>query len=194
MTYILEKAICLRSGRPGIFHDEDIGVALPRQDLVIVGISEKPIYGLRHMATLAILESRVYSKLYSASCQSMTEAERLMWVGSLDAELQKWRNSIEVEIRPEEEKIDCPKTALVHVMLMHFEYFNCLVTIHRRSIYHGSWTTNADHNIEHTTPDKSLNPRVFESAEICLRAARAIINLLHYYDAVDGLPGLNLIT
>jgi hypothetical protein len=193
MAYILEKAICLRAGRPGVIHDEDIGVALPQQAVLSAG-SNSSSSGLRNMARLAILEGRVYSKLYSARCQSMPEADRLIWVGRLDAELQQWRNSIAVGIRPEEARIICPKMALIDVMVMHLEYFNCLIAVHRRSIYHGSWTANAQNDIKPTVPDKSLNPRVYESAEICVRAARSVVNLLHHYETVDGLPDLSLIT
>lgn len=188
MAFLLEKGISLRSGRPGVFHDEDIGVPLPMQPGSFAMFPK--------MATLALLESRVYSKLYSARSQTRPDLERLKWVGQLDLELQQWRDSIPIGSRPEENKIICPDEDLIHTIMMHFEYYNCLVTIHRGSVHHGSWLSKGGATTLRTSGDRNINPRVFESASICLGAARNTIKLLKYYEAEgrNDLPNLSLIT
>jgi hypothetical protein len=193
IAFMLEKGISIRSGRPSVFNDDDIGVALPKSNPVANAnlSSENSVLDVFHqMATLALLESRVYSKLYSARSQTKPEIERLKWVGLLDKELQQWRNGLPFEIRPEQ-PMTCHTKHLMHVIMLHFAYYNCLVAIHRGSVHHGSWLKKDDEAAKVSAA--GLNPRVFQSARICLEAARNVIGLLHYYEKSDELPNLGIV-
>lgn len=170
-----------------MFSDDDIGVELPERkrnankDLT----SEDSVLDTFHStATLALLESRVYSKLYSARSHTKSELERLKWVGALDKELQKWREEFPIEVRPEE-PIKCHSKHLMHVVTIHFSYYNCLVAIHRGSIHHGAWVNAKKPEAVRDAKSIGLNPRVFESGAICLKAARQTIGLLRHYDTDD---------
>ena len=180
----LEKGISIRSGRPSVFSDDDIGVELPMKNPRANQDLDKPdsvLDSFRSVATLALLESRVYSKLYSARSHTKTELERLKWVGALDTELAQWRDELPVLIRPES-PIRCHSKHLMHVIMMHFAYYNCLVAIHRGSVHHGSWINTKKPDTVRDAKSLGLNPRVFESGAICLKAARQVIGLLHHYD------------
>lgn len=73
----------------------------------------------------------------------------------------------------------------MHVIMMHFAYYNCLVAIHRGSVHHGSWINTKKPDTVRDAKTLGLNPRVFESGAICLKAARQVIGLLQHYDTGD---------
>jgi hypothetical protein len=180
-----------------VFSDDDIGVELPEknpdanQDL---GGPDSVLHSFRSVATLALLESRVYSKLYSARSHTKSELERLKWVGALDKELQQWKDELPISIRPEH-PIKCHTKHLMHVIMIHFAYYNCLVAIHRGSVHHGSWINPKKPKTVRDAKNLSLNPRVFESSSICLTAARQVIGLLHHYNSNENhdLPKLGVV-
>lgn len=205
----LEKGISIRSGRPSVFSDDDIGVELPPKDPRAnrdLDKADSVLDSFRSVATLALLESRgksrpselllsgqaltiaVYSKLYSARSHTKSELERLKWVGALDTELAQWRDELPVLIRPES-PIRCHSKHLMHVIMMHFAYYNCLVAIHRGSVHHGSWINTKKPETVRDAKSLGLNPRVFESGAICLKAARQVIGLLHHYDTGKTVSG-----
>lgn len=185
IAFGLEKGISIRSGRPSVFADDDIGVELPPKNPNANQNLDSPdsiLDPFRSNATLSLLESRVYSKLYSARSHTKPEIERLKWVGALDTELRQWRDELPILIRPEQ-PIRCHAKHLMAVIMMHFAYYNCLVAIHRGSVHHGSWVSaKKPTDTVRDARSLGLNPRVFESGTICLNAARQIIGLLHHYD------------
>src|SRR5690349_1744058 len=76
IVFGLEKGISLRSGRPSVFSDDDIGVELPPkspEDYKNISTAESYIGNFRNFATLAVLESRVYNKLYSARSHTKSD-------------------------------------------------------------------------------------------------------------------------
>jgi len=145
LVYMVDKAISIQSGRPSVIHDQDIGVALP--DEVEPSPPLAPGGGRIFntfviSAKLAMIQSRVYSELYSPRSQTRTVLQRMSSIGSLDQELQKWRDAIPIEIRPEHE-IDCDQRQLLPAVALHYGYYNCLTAIHRVSIFHGPWTSDS---------------------------------------------------
>jgi Fungal specific transcription factor domain len=175
ITYVLEVGITLRCGRPPAMSDQDIAVALPQT--TSTGFDH-----FRCIATLSLLESRVYSELYSAKAATRSGLERLQSIGRLDAELTRWRDAMPLGYRPESEVV-CLEHELTPVVMMHFSYYNCLGAIHRASIHHGSWTSAPESESSPEDHDsKNLNPRVYISSSICLEAARNVIGLLKHYN------------
>ncbi|KFX86018.1 hypothetical protein V490_09269, partial [Pseudogymnoascus sp. VKM F-3557] len=194
IVFGLEKGISIRSGRPSVFSDDDIGVELPPKTphtYKDLSNSKSVLGGYRCVATIALLESRVYTKLYSARSHTKSDLERLKWVGSLDKELQQWRDELPIEIRPEK-PIKCHPKHLMDVIMIHFAYYNCLVAIHRGSSHHGSWIYSDKPTTVRDAKNIGLSPRVFESSTICLNAARQIIGLLHYYESSEHSDVHNL--
>ena len=194
IVFGLEKGISIRSGRPSVFSDDDIGVELPPKTMhnyKDLSSADSVLGSYRCVATIALLESRVYTKLYSARSHTKSDLERLKWVGSLDRELQQWRDDLPIEIRPEK-PIKCHSKHLMDVIMIHFAYYNCLVAIHRGSSHHGSWIYSDKPTTVRDAKNIGLSPRVFESSTICLAAARHIIGLLHYYENSDHSDVHNL--
>lgn len=176
----MDKSISLRIGHPAVITDNDIGVGLPPE----TNIDERDPSGLkrfnifRYHAQLALLESRIYTELYSIRSRNRSTTDRLRSVGQLDKALQEWLATLPPEIQSSD-VIRCSKEIFVPVVLMHFSYLNCLSTVHRISIHYGA---GQDLELQLELHDRHLSPRVFESQAICLSAARRSIRLLQCLD------------
>ena len=194
IAYLLDKDICLRSGRPPAQDDDDMNVELPSEDppdnvgniplaKEIDGKSTMNLFRL--MCTFAGIQSRVYKQLYSVKASRQSDGELLNTIGDLDAQLEEWKDSIPLDFRPENE-INAAHTPLIlHVVVLHFAYYNCLTTIHRMSVHHGYWTSRlSDYAIQGLNA-RPLNPRVFMSAALCVNAARTSIGLIRYIPQGD---------
>jgi len=134
----------------------------------------------RLMARFAIIESRVYKLLYSTKAAKQSDGELLNTIGELDHELEDWKDSIPIDFRPEHEIKASHTPLILHIVVLHFAYYNCLTTIHRMSIHHGYWTSRLSNYAIQGLNARPLNPRVFSSAALCVSAARASIHLIGY--------------
>jgi hypothetical protein len=184
----MDKSISLRVGHPSVMVDEDIGVALPQERDMrkTTPCGSKRFDIFRCQAELALIESRIYSELYSVRGRSRSDLERLKSVGQLDKELLEWREKLPIEVRPEE-PIICTREQFVPVIMMHLGYLNCMLTIHRVS-NNGSWTNNRARKDWFNPNDGHLNPRIYASHSICLSTARAMIQLLQNLDRMGDSP------
>jgi hypothetical protein len=139
----------------------------------------------RLMCTFALIESKVYKQLYSVKATKQTDGELLNTIGELDKELETWKDSIPLDFRPEHEIKASHTPLILHVVTLHFGYYNCLTTIHRMSVHHGYWTSRLSNFAIQGLNARPLNPRVFMSAQLCVQAARASIHLLKYIPKGD---------
>lgn len=199
IAYLMDKDICLRSGRPPAQDDDDMNVELPSEDppdnvgnIPLATTTPSSDAGgkrtmnlFRLMCTFAQIQSRVYKNLYSVKASRQSDGELLNTIGDLDAALEEWKDSIPLDFRPEHE-INATHTPLIlHVVVLHFAYYNCLTTIHRMSVHHGYWTSRlSDYAIQGLNA-RPLNPRVFMSAALCVNAARTSIGLIRYIPQGD---------
>ena len=189
--YLLDKDICLRSGRPPAQDDDDMNVELPSEDPPD-NIGNIPLADgkgktnlFRFMCTFAIISSKVYKKLYSVSAAKQSDGELLNTIGELDKELEDWKDSIPLDFRPEHEIKASHTPLILHIVVLHFAYYNCLTTIHRMSVHHGYWTSRLSNYAIQGLNARPLNPRVFSSAALCVSAARASIHLIKYIPQGD---------
>ncbi|KAI1079373.1 N-terminal binuclear Zn cluster-containing protein [Whalleya microplaca] len=191
IAYMLDKDLCLRSGRPPAQDDDDMNVELPDADPVD-NIGNIPLADgkgkmnlFRAMAELTVIESQVYRRLYSTKAAKLSDGELLQTIGELDKALETWKDNIPIDFRPEHEIKASHTPLILHVVMLHFSYYNALTTIHRMSIHHGYWTNRlSNYAIQGLNP-RPLNPRVFASAALCASAARASISLLKYIPQGD---------
>ena len=139
----------------------------------------------RLMCTFAVIENKVYKKLYSTKASKQSDAELLKTIGDLDRELEEWKDGIPIDFRPEHEIKASHTPLMLHVVVLHFAYYNCLTTIHRMSIHHGFWTSRLSDLALRGLNAKAINPRVFSSGVLCVQAARASIKLLDYIPQGD---------
>lgn len=185
------RSISLRSGRPPAQDDDDWNVDFPSEDPAD-GIGNVPIPDgsgkvnlFKKFAEFAVINGKVYSRLYSVKATKQTDGELLATISELDQELELWKDSLPHDFQPEHGVSKTQGPLLVHLTLLHLGYYNSLTTIHRRSIHHGYWTGRlAQYAIEGRNV-MPLNHRVFSSAALCVTAARMSIALLNYVPADD---------
>ncbi|ATY60138.1 fungal specific transcription factor domain-containing [Cordyceps militaris] len=191
IAYMLDKDLCLRSGRPPAQDDDDINVELPdaNPDDNIGNIPLADGKGkmnlFRVMCEFAVIESSVYKRLYSIKATKQSDGELLNTIGELDQQLEDWKDRIPIEFRPEHEIKASHTPLILHVVMLHFTYYNCLTTIHRMSVHHGYWTSRLANYAIQGLNARPLNPRVFSSAALSTAAARASISLLKYVPQGD---------
>jgi hypothetical protein len=191
IAYMLDKDICLRSGRPPIQDDDDMNVELPAEfpadNIGNIPLSDgKGTMNLfRLMCTFSIIQSNVYKGLYSVKAAKQTDGELLNTIGELDRELEEWKDGIALEFRPEHDIKASHTPLILQVAVLHLGYYNCLTTIHRMSVHHGYWTSRLSNFAIQGLNARPLNPRVFMSAQLCVQAARASIHLLKYIPKGD---------
>ncbi|KAF4307764.1 hypothetical protein GTA08_BOTSDO03406 [Botryosphaeria dothidea] len=191
IAYMLDRDICLRSGRPPIQDDDDMNVELPSEDPpdnignIPLESGKGKVNLFRLMCTFAVIESKVYKNLYSVKASKQSDGELLSTIGELDRELEEWKDGIPIDFRPEHEIKASHTPLILHVVVLHFAYYNCLTTIHRMSVHHGYWTSRLSNFAIQGLNARPLNPRVFSSAALCVQAARASINLIKYIPQGD---------
>ncbi|KUJ23798.1 uncharacterized protein LY89DRAFT_3279 [Mollisia scopiformis] len=182
--YLLEKACSHNLGRPSVINDDDIAVDLPpKKPGLIQSPTGAKVYDIfQDQVRLAIIGSRIYTELYSASGQTKSEVDRMKILGKLDNHLQRWRDSIPIDIRPEH-PIECSDEQYVSVVMIHFTYLDAVILLHRcpglpDSSRDGKPAGIADHD-----PRSVLNPRIYASQLLCLAAARRTIRLLDTFSS-----------
>ncbi|KAG9233707.1 fungal-specific transcription factor domain-containing protein [Amylocarpus encephaloides] len=189
--YMLDKDICLRSGRPPAQDDDDMNVELPNADPddnignIPLADGKGKVNLFRLMCEFGTIESKVYRQLYSTKAAKQSDGELLNTIGDLDRQLEEWKDSIPIDFRPEHEIKASHTPLILHVVVLHFTYYNCLTTIHRMSIHHGYWTSRLSNYAIQGRNARPLNPRVFSSAALCVSAARASIHLIKYVPQGD---------
>ena len=204
IIYTLDKSTSIRTGRPPSIHDEDIGVLLPADDQYdeentgshIMFTPKQKFYPFRASCDLALIESRVYSELYSARSFTKQPCERLAWVIHLDEELQEWKDSIPIEISPEH-TIQCGYEHQFSIIMLHFAYYNCVTAVHRVGVHHSSWTCQDADLTTESSPTTSLSmaskaaplkDRILSSYALCLSAARSTINTASQFFNLEDDP------
>ncbi|KAJ9634296.1 hypothetical protein H2204_006373 [Knufia peltigerae] len=191
IAYLLDKDSCLRAGRPPAQDDDDMNVELPSEDPpdnignVPLTDGKGKINLFRLMCEFAIISSKVYRQLYSVQASKQSDGELLNTIGELDRELEAWKDSIPLDFRPEHEIKTAHTPLILHIVVLHFSYYNCLTTIHRMSVHHGYWTSRLSEYAIQGLNARPLNPRVFSSAALCVSAARASIHLIKYIPQGD---------
>lgn len=191
IAYMLDKDMCIRSGRPPAQDDDDVNVELPAEDPpdgvgnVPLSEGEAKINLFRLMCEFSLISSKIYKRLYSVAASKQTDGELLNTIGDLDKELEVWKDTIPIDFRPEHEiKVEHP-ALLIHIVILHFQYYNAVTTIHRMSVHHGYWTSRLADFAVSGLNTRMLNPRVFASASLCVSAARASVHLIKYIPQGD---------
>ncbi len=171
--------------------DDDWNVELPSEDPdddvgnvpLVDGKGKCNLFRL--MCTFAVISSKVYKQLYSVKASKQSDGELLNTIGELDRELEHWKDNITLDFRPEHDINALHSPLIIHVVVLHFAYYNCLTTIHRMSVHHGYWTSRLANYAIQGLNVRPLNPRVFSSAALCVSAARASIHLIKYIPQGD---------
>ncbi|MCJ1399994.1 hypothetical protein MMC11_003197 [Xylographa trunciseda] len=177
--YLMEKSISRNLGRPSVINDDDIAVDLPpKKPGLIQSPSGAKVYDVfQDKIMLAIIRSRIYSELYTASSQTKSEVDRMKVLGKLDNHLQRWRDAMPVDIRPEH-PIKCSDEQYVSIVMIHFTYLDAVILLHRLPSHQESFNDGKAKDMKSHNQRPQLNPRVYASQMLCLAAARRSIQLL----------------
>ncbi|KFY44043.1 hypothetical protein V495_03651, partial [Pseudogymnoascus sp. VKM F-4514 (FW-929)] len=163
--YMLDKDICIRFGRPPVQDDDDMNVELPSADPednignIPLADGKGKVNLFRLMCEFSTIVSKVYTQLYSTKASKQSDGELLNTIGELDHALEEWKDSIPIDFRPEHEIKASHTPLILHVVVLHFGYYNCLTTIHRMSIHHGYWTSRLSNFAIQGLNSRPLNPR-----------------------------------
>ncbi|KAH8176426.1 fungal specific transcription factor domain-containing protein [Sarocladium implicatum] len=128
-TYILDKDISMRTGRPFSQDDEEMDVQLPSST------NHEPwsMDGFRHRVGLAVIQGQVYKQLYSIRAEKQTQAERAKAAESLASLLSYWKSGADLE--PEENFTELLGGQLegdmLHKVVLRLTYLHCLSMIDR---------------------------------------------------------------
>ena len=191
IAYLIDKDLSLRSGRPPAQPDDDMNVELPEANPddnignIPLADGKGKMNLFRAMCELTVIESNVYRRLYSTTAMKQSPGELLNSIGELDQQLEDWKDSIPIDFRPEHEIKASHTPLILHIVMLHLNYYNCLTTIHRMSVHHGYWSSRLSNYALQGLNARPLNPRVFMSAALCTAAARASISLLKYIPQGD---------
>jgi hypothetical protein len=183
IAYRLDNDWVIRSGLPLIQDSEDMNIKLPSKNPVdeLRSLTLLDSHGttniFRIMAEFAI-ESKVHKQLCSLKASKQLDKELLAKISELDNKLEEWKERIPVDLQPEYgTKTSLYAPLSLHIIVLHFAYYNCLHTIHRTSIRHSYWTNRSRMAVQEADPEPiPLNPRVFTSTTLCICAARSSIS------------------
>lgn len=141
LIYVLQSNASIRFGLqapaspPGsLFHptnlDDEVGVELPNQEPA-TDTSNTPSASagtglLRHMSTLALIQSRIQRRLCLGSVLWRSHDGMLQALTQLDNELETWKLGLPAELRP----TSTPQVVEPGIVLLHFGYYASTWKIH----------------------------------------------------------------
>jgi hypothetical protein len=212
IIYIVEKDLSIRIGRPSAIDDDDVDFGA----LYEHGGDELPLsfgepedrvdfYPFQSLCSLAIIQSKTFRELYAAKARANTASQRLESISRLDTELQDWKEKFPTQIRPEQ-PLQCKPEDRSQVLMLHFGYYHCLISIHRVNAHHELWAAEGEDVVEDPSatdsprsfikdPEEGASPmqqRANSSYALCLAAAGSILHLsVNYLDV--GMDPRNML-
>ncbi|KAJ5962319.1 hypothetical protein N7501_007260 [Penicillium viridicatum] len=101
ICYLMEKELCLRIGSSPLLAYNHCDLAIPNglhfSQLASLSYPEICFFA---MAQLSVIQGRIYDQLYSPLAHQLPEADILRSIRALDEQLEEWRLSLPVAIRP----------------------------------------------------------------------------------------------
>ncbi|KAJ5227503.1 uncharacterized protein N7469_007509 [Penicillium citrinum] len=128
---------------------------------------------------LTAIKGEIYRQLYSVKGQDKSDADVIATVSDLDSLLQEWTNSVPQGYVPGTLSAEDLVKGDTHLSMcyMHFSYYNCLLTLHRRVVTRATWSMYLDPFCGQSQSFCPDNTRPFMSRELCAKAARATMQL-----------------
>ena len=136
VAYIFDRELCMRLRRPLVMIDADVAVMPPiarePDSLGIVrssdGYSDVNLFQYRH--ALASLQSRVWCHVRNLpNFQDKTKFDAT--VLELNMALDAWKHSPPFTFTPNDLVGRWPKSAILHIVILHFVYFHTLVELNK---------------------------------------------------------------
>ncbi|TAQ88844.1 hypothetical protein B7494_g2839 [Chlorociboria aeruginascens] len=148
IIYILDKDISLRAGHPPAQDDDDMDVELPSRmvsnlPLTMSGVDTISFFDAR--IRLAVIQGRIYKKLYSVKATRQSHVQKLAATRELDIILRNWRSTLSIDFEENEIiELGAPITAaILHIIILRMSYVKCMIILHLPSSLGNNPTINA---------------------------------------------------
>lgn len=135
-AYILDKEMGLNHGLDSIQDDDDIETELPCDIR-----KQADILNLR--AKLAMVESSIRRRLYTAKGLRLTDDDVVKAIIDLDALLEEWRSSLPVDLQPSYEAPAVGSVIAPDVLHLHLAFYRCTLMVHWAARRHRQYKTVA---------------------------------------------------
>ncbi|KAL1982398.1 hypothetical protein VTN96DRAFT_1368 [Rasamsonia emersonii] len=172
VIYTLEKTTCFFSGRTSGLMDSDVGCPIPEIPEAVFGGFDWFLSSAR----FSRLVSRAYDMLFSVSARMRSPDQYFAAIDRVDADLERWRNSIPEGFRPGEpfRPQNCKTASSMLITLRsHFFYYGVVVALCRLTLHVGAG---------------SSSPRLEEAKKRLMHTARHVIENTRYIDAEPYTP------
>ena len=181
-AYIMDKDISLQSRKPPVLHEEDIGLG-PLAHLEEDGIgtvrsldSSMEFNLFKVARDLACIQGHVWTRIHSVAAtvdRRTLEAAQ----AELNPVLATWKNSLPFHFKADDLVGRWPKHAVLHIVILHFRYFQTLVELNREPPM-GDDTDDDMNPLNGNCPiAKSLPSYPHSTSTIAVEAARDALDL-----------------
>ncbi|KAF2493354.1 hypothetical protein BU16DRAFT_528662 [Lophium mytilinum] len=178
VVYSLEKMTTFCAGRGSVFIDADISCPIPYTPTAVFGDFDWFLAFARYGRLL----SRSYNSLFSISVASNPISYFVNTISQLMEELEHWRMSIPISVRPGEQfrahALPGPLSTTV-ALRVHLLYYNHVLALCRASLHI---------NAEASREDSAKSIRHSESKNLLVKASCAILELTPYIDVSPYTP------
>ncbi|KAJ5741523.1 hypothetical protein N7533_010932 [Penicillium manginii] len=141
----MDKELCLRTGSPPLLAYNHCDLAIPDNLLFSQSTSlGYPEICFSAMVQLSVIQGRIYDQLYTPSAHQLVEADVLRNIRALDEQLEKWRLSLPVTIRPTTSTITTANDVKSneYLMLFQIQWHYWMIMIHQASSRCVTWKSS----------------------------------------------------
>ncbi|OJD30417.1 fungal specific transcription factor domain-containing protein [Diplodia corticola] len=182
IALILDSSASLRTGRPCTHSINDIGVPLPSpspKDNLGILVNRRGTAVLSFLlaqAKFAVIEGKVYDRIFTASASNKTTDALDADVRDLGRELAEWSRMIPGGADCSGVVVDDWGDQHLHVASLLLAYHSCVITVHSAT-WQRHFSTLRSRRCARPSLDVSSG---FPDAHVCLQAAREIVQLLSH--------------
>lgn len=136
IAYIMDKACSLQLDQPPLLHDDELEVEVPDEDpadglgRVSDPLESETLNLFRLRVHLAIIEDKIYSRLYSLQALRGPWQRRERAIQDLSLALERWKNGVPSIFQPEKLCERLPGSLVPHLVILHLWFFHCLTMTH----------------------------------------------------------------
>ncbi|KAK5168971.1 uncharacterized protein LTR77_006280 [Saxophila tyrrhenica] len=179
IAYVLDKNFSLVSGKPPLFHEQDIS-RLPLSNANVEGFALiQSLDGLREvnflvaLHRLAAIQGQLWNRLQSATASPAPSA-LIAAQNEVNALLLSWRTSLPFSFKPKDLVGQWPKYCIISIVVLHFQYFQTLVAVNKKPALAEACTAPLYSNCPTATALKSYT---FSTESFVVSAAREAFDL-----------------
>ncbi|KAJ5774236.1 hypothetical protein N7457_009132 [Penicillium paradoxum] len=177
VAFVIDQSTCLRIGNAPSQHQDDFDVPLPEElEHDKHGETASNIPFFRQLCRMALIKSRIYSRLYSAKALVKPPVEIYKTVKELHSDLEEWKrdspNLGELTLKVGERDFLFGFASIG----LHFVYHNALIMIHRVPLFLNYVITAREESEELESISKA---RAAKSTAIGTQAARDTLKIVN---------------